>query len=201
MHRCLRRYAIWSPPNRIMSQRNGLPQYCKSWRTKTRGVLALQTITLEFYIDSGQIDEAVRLATRTVQAFPAAVEPLRVETSLFGTAHRWDEALWAAKEWRRRDSGKTLDPDLAIALAELQLGDIPAANQQILPYLDRAIQDPEKFIGVILLRARGLLASHQPEQVESLVGPLLGKSKRIRSLWVSLAVDSVDEPHRAGEVA
>jgi tetratricopeptide (TPR) repeat protein len=114
-----------------------------------------------------------------------------------GAELRWDEALGAAKEWRRRDSSETLDPDLAIAGAELHLGDATAANQQIEPYFDRAMQDPDKFTAVILLHARALLANHQPEQVENLIGPLLSKSERFRRLWTSLAVYSLDDPQRA----
>jgi tetratricopeptide (TPR) repeat protein len=160
-------------------------------------LLALQIITLDLYIDSGQMDEAIRMASRTVQSFPAAVEPLRVETDLLSSARRWSEVLGAAQEWKRRDPTDPLDADLAIAGAELQLGDVSAADQLLQPYLDRATQDPDKYSGVIVLRASGLLANHQPDQVENLIGPLLAKSQRMRSAWVSLAATRLDDPQRA----
>jgi tetratricopeptide (TPR) repeat protein len=160
-------------------------------------VLPLQTITLQFYMDAGQADEAVSMATRAVQSFPATVDPLRLATSVLGAAQQWNQALGTAKEWKRLGTGETLDADLAIASAELHLGDASAASQQIQPYLERALLDPEKFSGVILLRSQGLLASHQPAEVETLLGPLLPKSVQWRNLWLSLAVRGVDDPSRA----
>ncbi|HET6249642.1 MAG TPA: tetratricopeptide repeat protein [Tepidisphaeraceae bacterium] len=160
-------------------------------------VLALQMVALELFIDSGQTDEAIRIATRAVQTFPSAVEPLRMETGVLSSAHRWDEALGAAREWRRRDSGEALDADLAIAHAELNLKDVSAASKQIEPYLDQAVKDPDKFSAVILIRAQGLLANQQPDEAEKLLGPLLKDSSRTRSVWVTLATRSVGDPQRA----
>jgi tetratricopeptide (TPR) repeat protein len=160
-------------------------------------ILSLQTITLEFYMNCGEVDEAARLAARTALAFPTAAEPLRLENAVMGAEHHWDEALDAAREWRRHDPGEAMDADLAIAIAEVHLGDVSGANQQIQPYLDRAVQDPDKFSGVMLIRAVGLLANHQPKQVEDLLVPFLAKSSHIRSVWLSLATNNLDDPVRA----
>jgi predicted Zn-dependent protease len=160
-------------------------------------VLALQTITLEFYMACGEIDEAARLATRTAMAFPTAVEPLRMENAVMGAERHWDEALGAAKEWRRQDPGEAMDADLAIAIAELHLGDLSSANQQVQPYLDRALKDPDRFSGVILIRAVGLLEEHKTQQAETLLRPFLANSEHIRNVWLSLAQANLDEAPRA----
>jgi tetratricopeptide (TPR) repeat protein len=122
---------------------------------------------------------------------------LRVATSVLGASQRWDQALETAKEWRRLGTGESMEADLAIAAAQLHLGNTDASSQQIQPYLERALQDPDKFGGVILLRAQGLLATHQPQQAEALLGPLLPKSAAWRSLWLTLAVRSVEDADRA----
>ena len=160
-------------------------------------ILPLQTITLQFYMDAGQTDEAVSMATRVVQSFPAAIEPLRMATSVMGAAQQWSLALGTAQEWKRLGAGETLEADLAIAAAQLNLGNAAAASQQIQPYLERALLDPDKFSGVILLRAQGLLASRQPEQVETLFTPLLPKSAQWRGLWMSFAVQGLADSARA----
>jgi tetratricopeptide (TPR) repeat protein len=160
-------------------------------------ILPLQTITLQWYMEAGQVEEAVTMATQTIQSFPTAVEPLRLATGALGAAQQWDQALGTAKEWRRMDSAEALDADLAIATAELHLGDAGAASRQIQPYLDRALLDPEKFSGIVLLHAQALLASHRPAKVEALLTPLLPQSAQWRKLWLSLAVRAVDDPARA----
>ena len=154
-------------------------------------ILALQTTTLDFYILAGQTDDAVQMASRTVQAFPAAIEPLRVETGLLEATHRFDQAIWTAKEWKLRDPTEALEADLAIAGSELNLGDPSSANKQIEPYLSAAVNDPDKFTGVLLLRARGLLEVHQPDQAQALLLPLLPGSAKVRGLWISLATDGL----------
>jgi tetratricopeptide (TPR) repeat protein len=160
-------------------------------------ILAIQTVTLQAYIESDEMDDAIQMATRTAEHFPSAVEPLRVETLVLNKAGRFQDVIETAKEWRRHDSNDAIDPDMAIASAEMQLGDVNAANQQIQPYLDRAMKDPDRFTSVFLLRAQGLLASHHPEEAESLLIPMLEKYPGIRAVWMRLAGKSVEDLPRA----
>ena len=160
-------------------------------------ILPLQILMLQLYMNAGQTERAVDLATRTIQAFPTAAESLRMATNVMESAQQWNQSLSTAEQWRRTDSANSVDADLAIAVAEMHLGDSAAASKQIEPYLQNALADPDKYSGVILMRAQLLLASHHAAQAESLLVPLLAKSPQWRNVWMTLAIHTVDDPKTA----
>ncbi len=62
-------------------------------------VLPLQTITLQFYMNAGQTNEAVSMATHIVQSFPASVEPLRLATGVLARPRN------GVRPWERPRNG------------------------------------------------------------------------------------------------
>ena len=155
--------------------------------------LALQNLLAQVYIAAGQPDDAAAIATRTMKSFPRAVEPAWLASEALAAADRWDEAIVVARQWRQRAANEPIAADMMIAEANMRLGDVRLAHDQIEPYLERALASPDVYTQVIARYARTLIAGGKTDAAADLLLPLLPKSRRCREAWMGLAVLAVQD--------
>ncbi|MCL2645707.1 MAG: tetratricopeptide repeat protein [Phycisphaerales bacterium] len=154
-------------------------------------ILSLQSMVIQLYTSSGQIDEAIAMATRSMDTFPTSPEMAKMATETLTEAGRWDEVLGIARQWQQRSPQDQLPADLAIANASLQLGKSRAVLEQLKPYLNRALAEPENYQGLLLLYMQALLQDGQTKTAEQIMRPLLPKGPYWRVLWMRLASQSM----------
>jgi len=157
-------------------------------------LLPLQMLLLQIYDAAGQTDDALTLAARSEQSFPTLIEPARLATDILAKEGRWDEVLGAAQEWRRRSAGEPVAADVAIAGASLNLpGHSNEALLQIQPYIEKALTEPDKNIGLIAVYIRALLATNQTQKATDTLMPLLSRLPAWRLVGMSLAARSTPD--------
>lgn len=154
--------------------------------------LHVQNLITRIAAGLGRTDEAITLASRTMQAFPAAVEPAQRAAELLGASGRWSEALSVAQVWRQRTPGNPRTADLFIAAALRQTGNTAESLKRSGSYLAGAMSDPDKFASVISLHASTLMSTGQSAEVIKFLEPHLSKSQAVRSIWVDLAAATPD---------
>jgi Flp pilus assembly protein TadD len=152
-----------------------------------RNFLDLQNVATRAYLLVGRPDDAAEIAVQAMNAFPTHIEPAWLAAEALAAADRWQEALLAATEWRRRSTGQSLDADMIIAEAKLRLGEVGSALREITPYLQQALADPQTYPQVITRYVRGLIANGEVPAAAHILSPLLPQSAEWRSLWIRLA--------------
>lgn len=150
--------------------------------------LLLQNILVQMYTAVGQYDNAIAVSTRTMQAFPQNVRQTQLAAETLAAARRWDEAIGIAEKWREQSPNNTLPPDALIAEAYLWLGNPTQATQRLSPYLQAALENPDRYTDLISLYARSLLMSGKAGEVASLLEPLLPQGQDWRKMWVGLSM-------------
>lgn len=149
--------------------------------------LVLQNLVAQMLIEAQQFSDAIMISTRTMEAFPIAVEPARLAVTAMAGAGRWEEALVVANQWRQRSVNATLAPDLMIAEAKLRLGDTRSASAQLEPYLDEAMKQPLMFAQLIVRYTRTLIVNGDTAKAAEILIPLLEQSPTYRLAWMQLA--------------
>jgi tetratricopeptide (TPR) repeat protein len=153
---------------------------------------ALQTLAVDLNVAAGRLDDAVNIATRAMQAFPASAESARIAAEALALSNRWAESLGASNEWRQRDPSQPLQPDVMIGDSYMGMGRPDDTLKQIQPYLASAASDPENYAGVIILYARAELAKGRPEAAEDRLWPFAKSSRE--GMAEFLRVTAADAP-------
>ena len=152
--------------------------------------LPLQILTGRTYMAMSKWDEAISLATRTMQAFPNRIEPVWLTTEALASADRRDEAIIMAQKWRELAKERPMIPDLVIGELSIQLGRPTEALSQIEPYLDDAKANPQSGSAVMMLSARAMMALGRADEAAELLWPLTASSHSWRTSWMTLAIHS-----------
>ncbi|MEM7577719.1 MAG: tetratricopeptide repeat protein, partial [Planctomycetota bacterium] len=84
------------------------------------GFLVLQLVSAERLLRAGMPEQAQEIAGRAARAFPGSVDAAQLLTASLAADQRWDQALTAAREWRKRGARNPLAADIAIARAQLR---------------------------------------------------------------------------------
>jgi tetratricopeptide (TPR) repeat protein len=147
----------------------------------------LQRALLDRYLATRRTQEALAVAQRCMSYAPDSPELARLTAEVFAAAGEWRQAVNVARQWRELSLSHPLDPDLFLAEGHLRLGDADAALRQLQPYVARAEARPDDFAGVVLLRARAMLARGDLDGAAALLSPLATRSKQWRLAWVQLA--------------
>ncbi|HVX83194.1 MAG TPA: tetratricopeptide repeat protein [Phycisphaerae bacterium] len=150
---------------------------------------ALQTLAVDLNISAGRLDDAVTIATRAMQAFPASAESARIAAQALALSNRWAETLGASNEWRQRDPSQPLQPDVMIGSSYMGMGRPDDTLKQIQPYLASAQGDPENYAGVITLYARAELAKGRPAAAEERIWPFAKSSREGMADFLAIAAD------------
>lgn len=131
------------------------PTFLRAWRVLTR----LRLVT-------GDRDGAARAATDAMRLIPGDPTPARDATEVLAAVGRLDEAMIAAREWRERSPGDTLDPDVAIAGIHLMAGRSPEALAVLREHADAILSSPAPTIVRAGTLTAALAASGPSPQLE-----------------------------------
>ena len=154
--------------------------------------MPLQILLGQLYLAIGRANDAAEISTRTMYLYPTKVEPIRLAAEALASARRWDEALDVARKWRMHTATLPAGADMMIARAKIQTGDPAGAVQQLQPYLERALKDPNSNSQMIILYAQALIAQDNPAAAENLLSPLLSHPT-IRTRWSKWALENIDD--------
>ena len=161
--------------------------------------LALQILMTQLSMRYRQYDDAATQAVRALAVSPNNQGLSQIHAEALAASGRWSEALVAAQKWRELTPDQPLAADLMIAESQFQLKNTAAAGNQIKPYIDQAIENPQDNAQLIGLQARVLLATDRQEQAKAMLGPLLDRSASWRQLWIRLALSGLLQPSAAVE--
>jgi tetratricopeptide (TPR) repeat protein len=155
--------------------------------------LSLQLLVYNIYASSNRTDDAIAIATRTSETFPADEQAARFAAEALAAAGHWVEVAPAAAEWHRRAGQETVPPDLLAAQAYLHLRDGKSARAALEPHLASARKDPAKYADVLSLYAGALVLTNSSAQAADLLAPHLPSVAAIRANWVALAASSLPQ--------
>ena len=152
------------------------------------GFLPLKMQLVRLYGTLNQHGDAAKLAAQAMLDFPNEIEPALLAAKAFEAEGKWDEALRAAEEWRRRSPGSPVAADLMIASAQISLDRSSEALETIQPYLEKESEDPGAYSSVIANQARALIHSDRTDEAAALLRPRLALSSPWRMAWLQFAV-------------
>lgn len=151
-------------------------------------ILDLQTLAIQLHATANQTNDAVELANRTAQAFPGAVEPAQLAAATLVQARRWNDVIEAAEEWKKRvATTDALGAEMAIAAAQLQLGNPDEALDRLKPHVARVMNDPDRNAGFLILYGQALLLQGKNSDVAKLYEPLLKRNASWQRVWINIA--------------
>src|SRR5207244_2296118 len=133
--------------------------------------LPVQMMLAQRYFSAGRFDDADAIATRAMQAMPTESEPAHVLSVIAAAAGRWDRALAASTEWRKRSLEQPLQAEEQIADAKLHLNDPAGAIEQIKPYLDRVAVNPDDLPQIVRLHAQALAQQGRVQDAQAMLEP------------------------------
>ncbi len=149
--------------------------------------LALQSVAMQLYRAMGRASDVAQIAVRTMRVLPESAEAAWLAAGALAEAGQWDEALSAAREFQRRSGASSLQSDLMIAEAQLQLGQGSAAAEQLQPHLNAA-QSAEAATIVRHAQARALIQQDRVDDARDLLLPGLADSAERRAAYLELAL-------------
>jgi len=147
---------------------------------------AAQLLLTQMYVASNRLTDAALVAERTMEALPSDPQPAQMTVGVYQKSGKWREMKRSAEKWRERTPERPMPADLAIAEAQVRMGEFSAALKQIEPYLAPAKANPEAHRGVLRFAAVTMIQSQQLEDARALLEPLLGNTT-VRGIWIELA--------------
>jgi tetratricopeptide (TPR) repeat protein len=127
---------------------------------------------------------AVALVNRAIASSPADPGPARLAAAIYLQLRRWNDMLQAAQAWRDRDLSRSVEPDLAIAQAQMELGLYQAGLATLQPHLEAAIASPEEgySLGILNVYAQLMVRAGRESEARSILAPAFQASSAARSL-------------------
>ncbi|MCH8822871.1 MAG: tetratricopeptide repeat protein [Planctomycetes bacterium] len=134
-------------------------------------------LAVMLHVQSGQVDEALRLANQASRKLPGRHEPAQWAAILLRDSNRLNEALLAAQTWRQRTRVRRIEPDAFVASVQLDLGHPTLAVDQLIPHADRIWNERLKTPQRVLLLLRVYLAVGDSTRAGSLINMMADESK------------------------
>ena len=159
--------------------------------------LVLRQALVQFHVAAGELDDAAKVATATMDAFPIDPESCRIAATVYRAAKRYDLAAAAAQKWRERSPVDPQPADRAMAEIRLASGDAPGALQALAPYAKEAIAHPDANAPLLVTLLRAQVRSGRAAEAKATLQPLLPKSAKWRQVWLQLAGGEVKDADAA----
>jgi tetratricopeptide (TPR) repeat protein len=159
---------------------------------------AAQALLTRMLLSANRITDAAAVAERTMEVLPNDPQAAQLTVGVYQKAGKWREMKRSAEKWRERTLERPQAADLAIAEAQLNLGDPAAALQGVLPYLDLAKYDPKNGAVVLRLAGHAMILQDRIPEARALLEPLLD-TPSARFIFVDLASTSVSPIEQAKE--
>ncbi len=145
-------------------------------------------LSVMLHVQSGRVDDAVRLANRAAARLPNNPAPAEWAARMLFDAGRLDESVSKAQTWRRRSLVRVIEPDAFIAFVHLELGSPASAVKQLTPHVDRIWDERERFPDRVMLWLRALLLDGQIDRAESMIQRLVSEAQRWHNHLLALAL-------------
>jgi tetratricopeptide (TPR) repeat protein len=134
------------------------------------------------------------VGSRACDNFPTNASAARLTSIALSASGRWREAMRYETAWRERSPGERLAADLAIADAQLNLGQPKLAAAQLEPYIRGLTPnaDVPQDVALITEFATAQLLSGHKEAATALLEPLMNKRREWCIAWGRCAVAHLD---------
>lgn len=153
--------------------------------------LPIQMMLADSYLSLKQTSEALQIATRAMHQFPNEAAPAQMLVRIYADGQSWTEMLSAAQAWRQRTLDNPLQPDLMIAEAHLRLQRPSAAINQLAPYVNAAVADPQTHFATLVFYGRALVIAGRESEASDLLLPLAKQSPEWRDAWLNILSTSL----------
>ncbi|MEM9752080.1 MAG: tetratricopeptide repeat protein [Planctomycetota bacterium] len=157
------------------------------------GFLALQLVAAERLLRAGLAEQARDIAGRASRSFPGSVDAAQLLTASFAADGRWDQALTAAREWRKRGARNPLAADIAIARAQLRLGRAQDAAETLDPHRAMIEANPAGGGGYAEVLGEALIRQNRVPEARNLLQPRLRENGDWRMAWMRLASQHLED--------
>jgi tetratricopeptide (TPR) repeat protein len=163
------------------------PRFWPAWR-----------LAVMLYIRSGELETALRLASRASVRLPTRPEPAAMASSLLLDLDRNEDALTAALLWRKHALPDTFDADCFIAALLLDLDRPRAAVRQIEPHAARIQRHHAKYEDQFRVWIASLLRTGDVDRALTWIEPVFHSDPDWITFWLQQAL-TLDVEH--GEAA
>ena len=151
----------------------------------------LQVQMIDAYLSMNRPDDAAAFAERTMQSRPNDAAAAQLATSVYAAASRWQDVKRTAGQWRQRTLDHPVDADIALANADLQLGNTKSATDQLAPYLENVKADPKHNPALTEAVAKLWIATDKIADARAMLQPLLATDANWRRMWLRLGANEI----------
>lgn len=157
----------------------------------------LQTQLTDWYLKVNMLDDAVQLATRTMELYPTLSEPAEQLVRALAAQKEWVQVELVAQDWKERTLSNPIKANISMGEAMINLDRPKEALAIIDSYMPLALANPSRFPEVITLHCRASVASGDVDRAELVLKPLIAQASGWRTLWMSIAVFMIEDAQRS----
>jgi tetratricopeptide (TPR) repeat protein len=147
----------------------------------------LQVLAIRKGVQSGQFQEALRLAKQAMLSDPNSPLPVLFASMCHAQLGQWSEALAAAQRWRAIVPGNTASPDVFIAQSFLQMDRADDAIKLLEQNFKTAAPENPAYRDMLTLLAGIKLQRGAADEAAALLWPWAEKDATWRPVWLRLA--------------
>ncbi len=122
-----------------------------------------------------------------------------VGTSVCTARRGWQDVKRTAGHGRQRTLDHPVDADIALAHADLQLGDTKSATDQLAPYLENVKADPKHNPALTEAVAKLWIATDKIADARTMLQPLLATDANWRRMWLRLGASEIKPADAASD--
>lgn len=157
------------------------------------GIVELQTLAAQLHLRAGRNLEALELAEAAAIGEPNAVAPAQARALAFFMLGRYEDALAASVDWRRRSARDPLAADLLTGRIWLEKGQPAEAIRVLAPYRAFAERLPGQMADYAAAYGRALAEAGRDEEAVELIRPHLSLPNwRAAGMAVTTAISDPD---------
>jgi len=134
-----------------------------------------------------ELEEAVRVAQDAINAMPTNPRAAQLAYETLYAAGQGEQALSAAREWRRRTPLDAFVPDMAIAGLLVQLGRPQEAVAALAPWRARIEASADERPQALVLLANALAAAGRAEEAHALLWPRVEENEEWARAYLQVA--------------
>lgn len=150
-------------------------------------VVELQNLLVRQYIEAGQSESAVEIASRSAQMFPKNESVLMAAADANMSAQRWDNAAIVGEQIAKLNPSYQASADMVSARAAIQRGLPNEAVRLIEPHLEMASQAPTRYEPIIRVSlAASIAANRGPDGLPQLKSVVLSDKR-----WRTFVLDQI----------
>lgn len=148
---------------------------------------------VQCYWAMGRQNDAMAAAQQAMKTFSSDPAPAKLVVQLSATRARWQDVLTAAQAWKKRAPAEARAAEVAIARAEVGLGQMEAAVNRLQPHLAAVQADPDKHPELLMVYSIALANAGKGQDATNLLGPLAATAPAWRTRWIQVAGELRDQ--------